>query len=297
MRNGRKRVKIAGELSPAKEEFILLDNHSLLNLFNVLERQLEGLNALIREKRLKAYSQFCVNSLLIISEGDVREKIPEVEQELAELAGFVRELMERQGEYLDFYRGILETIEVAQVRLLELKEDRLAWKEIPETDFRLRLNQFLSATERVSRGKFHFVFPPEKNSPTGYRVDFQVRSQSGSLLAPPILHDTIRDLVGNSRKYSPPGTEIRILLEETEPQGIRLTVEDFGIGIPESEIEKVVEYGYRATNAMDRNTMGAGLGLTKAYLLSRNFNGQFSIESSENKGSVIELSLFPHGGK
>jgi signal transduction histidine kinase len=287
-----KRVEIKGELNPARDEVFLLDNHSLLNLFNVLERQLEGLNALLREKRLKSYSKFCVDILMVISEGELAEKIPQVEDRLEGLAAFVRELVDEYDHHLDFFRGILETIEVAHTRLQELKEDRLLWKDIPVAEFRSHLNQFLSATERVSRGKFHFVFPPEELSPVGYRINFQICSKRDKLAAPSFLHDTIRDLVGNARKYSPPGTEICIQLEELEPKGIRLKVTDQGIGIPETELEKVVEYGYRATNAMDRNTMGAGLGLTKAYLLSKKFGGQFALESCEGRGSTIELSLY-----
>lgn len=285
------RVEIRKKLSPARKELFLLDNHSLLNLFNVLERQLEGLNALLREKGLKSYSRFCLEILLSISEGELKERIPEVEKKLTGLAAFVRELMEDQGQHLDFYRGILETVEMAQARLLELSEDRLAWREIPHAEFHSRLNQFFSATERVARGKFHFVYPPEELSPDSYRIDFQIKSGNGHLVAPPVLHDTIRDLAGNARKYSPPGTEIRIRLEELEPTGICLTVSDGGIGIPENEMEKVVDYGYRASNAMSRNTMGAGLGLTKAYLLSRKFGGTFSIESLASEGTTIQLSL------
>ncbi|NDV62120.1 sensor histidine kinase [Puniceicoccales bacterium CK1056] len=292
MGNPPKRIEIKGKLRPEKDEILLLDNHGLLNLFNILERQLEGLNALIREDKLKSYSQFCVHILMVISEGDLEEKIPGIEKELEELTTYIRGLIERKPRHLEFFRGILETVEVAHVRLQELNEDRLSWRSIPLAEFRSRLNQFLSATERVSRGKFHFVYPPEEVSPLSYKINFQINSQNEELMAPPVLHDTIRDIVGNARKYSPPGTEITIVLQETEPPGIELSVSDSGIGIPETEIEKVVEYGYRATNAMDRNTMGAGLGLTKAYLLSRKFGGRFIIESTEGKGAKFQLSLF-----
>jgi signal transduction histidine kinase len=287
------RIEIRKEFSPKRDELFLLDNHSLLNLFNILERQLEGLNALLTEKKFKSYSQFCVNVLMELSEGNLAEKIPSIEKKLDQLGALIKGLIESESAHLEFFRGILETIEVAHTRLSELGEDRLGWRDIPCDEFRSRLNQFLSATERVSRGKFRFVFPPEDKSPLSYKIDFQIRSQNKHLKAPPVLHDTIRDIVGNARKYSPPGTEIKIRLEEIDAEGIQLTVADGGIGIPETELEKVVDYGYRATNAMDRNTMGGGLGLTKAYLLTRNFNGRFFIESSENEGTLIQLSLYP----
>ena len=293
MGNLPNRVEINREVSPTDGELVLLDNHSLLNLFNILERQLEGLNALISDKELKSYSQFCVDILMELSDGNLMERVPRIEKRLTELATFIRGFMEKESEHLAFYRGIVETIEMANARLDELKEDRLAWRDIPISDFRSRLNQFLSATERVSRGKFYFVYPPEHASPLCYRVNFTIKSANAHLTAPPILHDTIRDIVANARKYSPQGTEIRICLEEIEPDGVQLTVIDHGIGIPGGELEKVVDYGYRATNAMDRNTMGGGLGLTKAYLLSKKFNGTFTIESREGQGTSVQLSLYP----
>jgi signal transduction histidine kinase len=228
-----------------------------------------------------------------LSGGNIPAKIPAIEKRLAGLEDLLRELLETRHEHLNFFRGILETIEMARVRLNELREDRLKWRQIAPKEFRIILNQFLSATERVGRGKFRFIYPPEEPCPDSYRIDFQIKPGNGHLEAPLILHDTIRDLVGNARKYSMPGTRISISLEEIEPKGIRLSVSDQGIGIPAGEIEKVVEFGYRATNAMDRNTMGGGFGLTKAYLLSRKFNGRFFIESAEGKGTTIELFLYP----
>lgn len=292
MGNPSKRVEIHSQLAPTRGEAALLDNHSLLNLFNVLERQLEGLDALLPRRRLKPYADFCVEILLELSGDNLSAKIPAILERIADLEAFLQGLVETRHEHLDFFRAILETLEVARVRLGEFQQDRLTWRPVSHGDFRIILNQFLSATERVGRGKFRFVYPPEQPGPLSYRIDFRIQPDNTHLEAPLILHDTIRDLVGNARKYSMPGTCINIELEQIQPAGIRLSVSDQGIGIPAGEIENVVEYGYRASNAADRATMGGGYGLTKAYLLSRKFNGRFFIDSAEGKGTTIELFLY-----
>lgn len=115
------------------------------------------------------------------------------------------------------------------------------------------------------------------------------------IFAPPILNDTIRDLVANARKYSHPGTLISLMLGEKENRGLRLAVTDEGSGIPDSEMGKIIEFGFRGNQESFRKTRGYGLGVTKAYLLCRHFGGWFFIESAENAGTTIEMTLYPPG--
>ena len=99
-----------------------------------------------------------------------------------------------------------------------------------------------------------------------------------------------RDLIANARKYTPPGGIINAGLRDDGKQ-ITLVVEDNGMGIPTDEIEKVVDFGYRATNARDRRTCGDGFGMTKAYATVRRFNGRFWIKSSVGAGTKITIRI------
>ena len=175
----------------------------------------------------------------------------------------------------------------------EFRGNRFHWREIPRADFRDTLAQFLIATERVSGGRFRFVFAPEKQQANAYRIDFHTVATGPGVRAPGVLHDTIRDLVGNARKYSEQGSEIRVELASLGEDGLRLQVSDTGMGIPQNEIERVIRFGYRATNALDKRTMGGGFGLTKAYNLCKRFNGRFFIDSEIGQGTTIAMTLLP----
>jgi signal transduction histidine kinase len=272
---------------------VMVDHHSLLNLFNVLEKELESVNQLLLNRELQHYSEFCIDVLMDLSGPVSAEQWEAIEDRFSELGELVRTLIASCPEQRPALQGILEILEIASARLGEFRRDRFEWKPIPCSDFLDQLTQFLTATARVSRGRFHFVFSPKPPAVNSYCIDFKTNASGDALCSPPILQDTIRDLVGNSRKYSPPGTTIRIRLCEERPAGLRLTVSDEGIGIPADELEKVVLYGYRASNALDRKTMGGGFGLTKACQLAHKFDGQFFIESQLGKGTTIEMTLFP----
>ena len=106
---------------------------------------------------------------------------------------------------------------------------------------------------------------------------------------PPVFQDVMRDLLANARKYTPPGGVITAGLSDNG-EGIRFVVKDTGMGIPESEIMKVVEFGYRATNAA-RPTRGGGFGLTKAFYITKTFGGRMWIESPVENGSGTRIEI------
>lgn len=285
--------EIKTELQFEDREGVLLDNHSLLNLFNVLEQQIEALSPQSAFPELKPYSTFCVEVLLTLSEPDFSRRFGDIEQRFRELARTVKALIQKHPEQQRSLGDILETLNVATSRLGEFRKDRFEWQSIPCEAFHRNLTRFLATTEKVSHGRFHFVYAPAPNTEKGYRIEFQIHASGASLKAPPVLHDSIRDLVANARKYSEPGSDIFIRLGEEAPNGLRLRVVDEGIGIPEEEIEKVIQFGYRASNTLGRRTMGGGYGLTKTYQLTRKFDGRFFIDSAKDRGTAIELTLFP----
>lgn len=287
------RLEIARPEQLGRDRSVIVDHHSLLNLFNVLERELESVNRLLKSRELQHYSEFCIDVLMDLSNPVSPEQWEAIENRFADLADLIRKLIaSHPGESLQL-KGILEILEIASARLGEFRQDRFEWQPIPCSDILDRLTQFLTATERVSRGRFHFVYSPKPPCPMGYQIDFKINAAGDCMLAPPILQDTIRDLVGNARKYSPLGSSIKILISEEESSGLRLSISDEGMGIPADELEKVVLYGYRASNALDRKTMGGGFGLTKACQLAHKFDGQFFVESQLGKGTTIEMTLFP----
>ena len=74
------------------------------------------------------------------------------------------------------------------------------------------------------------------------------------------IQTALSNIIGNAVKHSPSGKRIWINLE-TKIDKIVLTVENEGINLDESEIDKLWEPFYRADKSRNRDTGGSGLGL------------------------------------
>ncbi len=285
------RQEIRVELKLDRNEAALLDHHSLLNLFNVLEAQLSRIMQAIPGTGLRQYTNFCLEVLVHLPRTRIQELTPEMMDHCSRLKARIRDLLDHHPDQALLLNGVLDIIRIGHLRLEEYTMDRFAWQETDPQQFKENLEVFLQATSRVSGNRFTVAFTPEPPRGDAYWIDFRIETNGHPLMAPPVLHDTIRDLVGNARKYSPPGSRIGIQLASPAPGQLQLRVEDEGVGIPEEEIDKVVRFGYRATNVLDRRTMGGGFGLTKAYNVCRRYGGRFFIESGIGEGTSIEMTL------
>ncbi|MEH7505877.1 HAMP domain-containing sensor histidine kinase [Neobacillus drentensis] len=102
------------------------------------------------------------------------------------------------------------------------------------------------------------------------------------------LKQAIIILIDNAIKYS--ADKIDVYLKEKE-QLIIITVKDYGIGIPECEIENVFERFYRVDKARSRETGGTGLGLSIAKNIMKQHQGEIIVKSTEGVGTEVELFL------
>ena len=102
------------------------------------------------------------------------------------------------------------------------------------------------------------------------------------------LRQTIIILLDNAIKYST--EKIDMYLEENEHFTI-IKVKDYGIGIPEVEINNIFERFYRVDKARSRATGGTGLGLAIAKNIIKQHKGKIEVKSSEGKGTEVTLYL------
>lgn len=107
------------------------------------------------------------------------------------------------------------------------------------------------------------------------------------------LERALTNLLSNATKYSIPGSTVTVQLsQDVDSAGAWavLVVTDEGIGIPASELPRVAERFYRASNAADR-TAGTGLGLLGVRRIVEQHGGQMSIASEEGRGTRVTLRL------
>jgi two-component system sensor histidine kinase SenX3 len=100
----------------------------------------------------------------------------------------------------------------------------------------------------------------------------------------------IHNLIENAINYSPEGTTVSIT-STLQDSIIDIAVTDQGIGIPESEVERIFERFYRVDPARSRQTGGTGLGLSIVKHVVTKHGGEIKVWSSENVGSTFSIRL------
>ncbi len=108
------------------------------------------------------------------------------------------------------------------------------------------------------------------------------------------IEQVLSNLIGNAIKYSPNGGPIEITLwEAMDTQEARLSVRDYGIGIPEKDQARIFGHFARASNAYTYKISGTGFGLYLSHELVERHNGRIWFESKEGQGSTFFMTL-PH---
>lgn len=100
----------------------------------------------------------------------------------------------------------------------------------------------------------------------------------------------LHNLVENAINYSPEGTKVSISTT-VEDRIIDISVTDQGIGISESEQDRIFERFYRVDPARSRQTGGTGLGLSIVKHVASKHGGEVKVWSVENVGSTFSLRL------
>ena len=104
------------------------------------------------------------------------------------------------------------------------------------------------------------------------------------------LVTAVVNLVDNAVAYSPAGTRVAVGTRGRDGN-VEISVSDQGIGIPETDLERVFERFYRSDPARSRATGGTGLGLAIVKHIATNHGGGVSVWSVEGSGSTFTLRL------
>lgn len=115
-----------------------------------------------------------------------------------------------------------------------------------------------------------------------------VRGDASQLLV------ALGNLVENAVTYSPEGSRVAVSARAVEGASggmVDITVLDQGIGIPESELDRIFERFYRVDPARATSTGGTGLGLSIVKHVAASHGGEVRVWSVERTGSSFTLSL------
>lgn len=99
------------------------------------------------------------------------------------------------------------------------------------------------------------------------------------------LRQVFWNLARNALQAMPEGGTLRVKLNRTEHERVRVTFSDTGQGMPPEQVERLFE------PFSSSRTGGTGLGLSIAYQIVRDHGGTINVRSREGHGTTIIIEL------
>ncbi len=106
----------------------------------------------------------------------------------------------------------------------------------------------------------------------------------------PKLRTVVETLLSNAIKFSPEGTEIHLTCVASA-DGIEITVDDQGPGIPKEHLKHMFEPFFQIESSLTRKHGGLGIGLALARYLVELQGGRIWVESTAGKGSSFHVTV------
>lgn len=103
-----------------------------------------------------------------------------------------------------------------------------------------------------------------------------------------IFRTILQNLLSNAVKYSPDGGTVNVTLEGNQ-QGLKLTIADEGMGIPEKDQPFLFDRFYRAENASNIQGTGLGLNIIKKYI--ELLGGDITFQSKIGTGTTFIVHI------
>lgn len=105
-----------------------------------------------------------------------------------------------------------------------------------------------------------------------------------------ILIEAVGNLIANAIVYSPVESRVGIGVR-IDGETVEIAISDQGIGITESDRDRIFERFYRADEARSRRTGGTGLGLSIVKHATQRHGGEVRLWSRPGRGSTFTIVL------
>ncbi len=106
------------------------------------------------------------------------------------------------------------------------------------------------------------------------------------------LGQVLLNLVDNSLKFTPEGGTVTLAAQAAE-EAVRITVADTGIGISETDQQRIFERFFQADATVTRPYNGAGLGLAIVREIINRHGGTITVQSQPGAGATFIITLPP----
>jgi signal transduction histidine kinase len=105
------------------------------------------------------------------------------------------------------------------------------------------------------------------------------------------LMQVLANLMSNAAKFSQPGSRVEIAATRPHAGHLRISVTDFGAGIPQAFKARIFQPFSQSDSSDTRAKGGTGLGLTISKAIVEKHGGQLSFDSTEGVGTSFHVDL------
>ncbi|HEU4993234.1 MAG TPA: ATP-binding protein [Gemmatimonadaceae bacterium] len=211
----------------------------------------------------------------------------ELRTPLTALAGYEELLVDEVlGTLSNAQREVLERMHYVTQHLSAMIEDVLAYTNLETGGEVVRATDFLAADLlSAAAAVVQPLSDQKKIAIVSESVAMPIRMTTDADKARQILVN----LAGNAIKFTERG-EVRLSLS-TEDDEVRFSVSDTGIGIANSDLQRLFRPFSQLDSGLTRRHGGTGLGLYISQRFARLLGGRIEVESEVGKGSTFTLVL------
>lgn len=206
----------------------------------------------------------------------------ELKTPLTTIIGYI-DILREQSDNKELFKMSLNYMESASDRLLSLVSDLVELSSMNKTEFEIHkrhtdiaeIAKDIVGQMSIKASKFNTLLTADIPESLYAHVD------------PLRIKQVLVNIIDNAIKYSPEAkVHVHILTQE---KYVVIKVSDTGIGMGESDIEKIFEPFYRVDKARISNMGGSGLGLAITKQIIDKHDGRISVFSKEEKGTVVTV--------
>lgn len=162
-----------------------------------------------------------------------------------------------------------------EMAVLEKKDIELSWEPI-------------SVRNLLNKAAEPFLSEVDKR---GGRLELRAEMELPDIEGDEIhLTNVLHNLIDNALKYNRRAPEIGVRAEGLK-KGVKITVEDNGIGLRPAEMKRVFDKYYRVSRGNIHDVKGFGLGLSYVKRIVRAHGGKVGVRSQLGRGSAFEIDL------
>jgi len=187
-------------------------------------------------------------------------------------------------KYLEYSKDI----NAASLHLLSIISNILDLSKVEAGETELQETPFLIKSLFVACQRMVHERCDEKDITFSYEIDEHVQ---GIYADQRLIKQALFNLQFNAIKYTAPGGMIKLQARLTKNNEVMLAVKDSGCGIPEKDLQRVMEPFAQVRSRSDLAHEGTGLGLHLTKKFIELHGGTVELESVVNNGTSVRMTF------